>query len=183
MSAHLKSKCCRVQPSTSTNLTFPNGLVRCHARNIRLLGQLKTDLSHSGTAVTNSRDRHQRSFSDRPCRRPLHYQGRVLANGWHQVLCEGPVSHGAKWHSRPVAVGHAYSANRSSHPPKPRYPVGWPCTRCDLKHMSKSHGWEVITEAQESLHRATVATSSAVRNRVAQRRVDAALPCPSPVNQ
>lgn len=49
--------------------------------------------------MTNSRDRHQRSFSDRPCRRPLHDQDRVLEDGWHQVLCEGQVSHEAKWHS------------------------------------------------------------------------------------
>jgi hypothetical protein len=63
--------------------------------------RFKAELSHSGTAETHSRDRHQRSFSHRPCMRPLHYQDRVLANGWHQVLGEGPVSLGADWRSRP----------------------------------------------------------------------------------
>ncbi len=57
---------------------------------------VQADLSHTGAAVTNSSEGRQRSFSDRPRKRPLHYQDRVLANGWHQALGEVPVSHGAK---------------------------------------------------------------------------------------
>lgn len=51
----------------------------------------------------NDCEGHQRSFSVRPSERPLHLQDRALASGWHQAIGEGPVSHRAKWHSRPIA--------------------------------------------------------------------------------
>ena len=74
---------------------------------------LEAERSHSGTAVMNDGEGHQRSFSVRPSERPLHRQDRVLASGWHQALGEGPVSHGAKWHSQPEAVLPPSSSNRA----------------------------------------------------------------------
>ena len=148
---------------------------------VRDQGQVKAERSHSGTAVTNNSEGQKRSFridqaSDRFTTKTGYSQmdgTKSCVKDWFRLGRSGT----------PDPLRSVTHIPQTGHPPKPRYPVGWPCTRCDLKHMSKSHGWEVITEAQESLHRATVATSSAVRNRVAQRRVDAALPCPSPVNQ
>jgi len=42
---------------------------------------LQTGLSQSGTAVMNSGEGHQRSFSVRPSERQLHLQDRVLGSG------------------------------------------------------------------------------------------------------
>lgn len=67
--------------------------------------------SHSGTAVMNDCEGHQRSFIVRPSERPLHLQDRALASGWRQAIGEGPVSHRAKWHSRPVAAVRVAAAD------------------------------------------------------------------------
>lgn len=75
---------------------------------------LKAERSHLGTAVMNDCEGHQRSFSVRPSERPLHLQDRVLASGWHQAIGEGPVSHEAKWHSRPGAAGQSKTTQPSS---------------------------------------------------------------------
>lgn len=61
----------------------------------------------------NDGEGHQRSFSVRPSERLLHRQDRVLASGWHQALGEGPVSHEAKWRSRPVSVARVAKARGS----------------------------------------------------------------------
>ncbi len=66
----------------------------------------KAERSHSGTSMMCDCDGHLRSFSVRPSERPLHLQDRVLASGWHKAIGEGPVSHRAKWHSRPKAGNH-----------------------------------------------------------------------------
>lgn len=74
---------------------------------------LQAERSHSGTTVMNDCEGHQRSFSVRPSERPLHLQDRALASGWHQAIGEGPVSHRAKWHSRPEDDIGCYEPNRS----------------------------------------------------------------------